>query len=114
MSLACSVVLLAAALVSRAPLLPGDGTQALCVLAIALGPHLVGNSILGWALGWLPAPKVALVILGEPVGASLIAFVAFDQRPGMLALAGGLLVLVAVWEGARGSPKGAPAPVVAD
>jgi drug/metabolite transporter (DMT)-like permease len=102
-SLACAATALAFALVTRAPLLPPTRGAALCVLGIALAPHLVGHTALNWALGHVPAPKVALVILGEPVGATLIAWAFLGQTPHPWAIAGGVLVLIAVAQGTRGS-----------
>lgn len=87
---------LAAALVARVSLVPPTQFQLGCVVALAIVPHVFGNGSLAWALGHLSAPRVALVILGEPVGASLLAWIFLDQSVSALSLAGGALVLAAV------------------
>ncbi|HVO30800.1 MAG TPA: DMT family transporter [bacterium] len=81
---------------THAPVAPASGEQALLLLAIMVLPQLVGNTILSWALGFLTAPRVALVILGEPIGASLLAWLFVGQTPHLAALPGSALVLAAV------------------
>ena len=95
-SLSAAPVLLIAGLLMGSTFVPADGRQAGLLLAIAFLPHLVGNTALTWALGWLPAPRVALVILGEPVGATLLAWAFLDQSPRPLTFAGAALVMTAV------------------
>lgn len=92
---------------------PDTGRAAGLVLAVALIPHLVGNTALNWLLGWLPAPRVALVILGEPVGATLLAWAFLDQSPKPLTFAGAALVLFAVALSLRptATPRPAAEPV---
>ena len=41
--------------------------------ALAIGPMLLGHTGLNWALKYLPAYVVNLTLLGEPVGATLLA-----------------------------------------
>jgi drug/metabolite transporter (DMT)-like permease len=50
----------------------------------------------------LPAPTVGLFMLGEPVGASLLAWMLFGEVPAALTLVGGTLVLAALAWIARG------------
>ncbi len=63
--------------------------------ALALGPMLVGHTGLNYALRYLPAYLVNVAALGEPVGATLIAWTlpAIAEPPGAAALAGGVLCL---------------------
>jgi drug/metabolite transporter (DMT)-like permease len=65
-------------------------------LLLAIAPQLVGHSSFNWALKHLTAPVVAVVILGEPVGASLIAWLILHQPPTALEVVGGLLVLAGI------------------
>lgn len=95
-SLSAAPALLLCGLALGSSFVPDTGRAAGLVLAVALLPHLVGNTALNWLLGWLPAPRVALVILGEPVGATLLAWAFLDQRPKPLTFAGAALVLFAV------------------
>jgi drug/metabolite transporter (DMT)-like permease len=44
----------------------------------------------------LSAPTVGLFLLGEPVGASILAWFLFDEIPGPWTLLGGAIVLSAL------------------
>jgi drug/metabolite transporter (DMT)-like permease len=71
----------------------------------ALIPSLVGHTLLNWSVRRAPAHLVALTILGEPVGASLLAWVLFAERPPALALAGGAVILGGILFGFSGSRR---------
>jgi len=63
--------------------------------ALAVGPMLVGHGGLNYALRYLPAYTVNVAALGEPVGATLIAWLlpAIAEPPGASAVVGGVLAL---------------------
>ena len=63
--------------------------------ALAAGPMLVGHGGLNYALRYLPAYTVNVAALGEPVGATLLAWLlpAIAEPPGIGAVAGGVLAL---------------------
>ena len=65
---------------------------------LAVGPMLVGHGGLNYALRYLPAYTVNVAALGEPVGATLIAWLlpAIAEPPGTSALAGGALALAGI------------------
>ncbi len=65
---------------------------------LAAGPMLVGHTGQNWALRYLPAYVVNLSLLGEPVGATLIAWLlpAIAEAPPPAALAGGGLILCGI------------------
>jgi drug/metabolite transporter (DMT)-like permease len=69
----------------------------LWLVLLALVPQLIGHSSFNWALRHAPAALATVPVLGEPVGATVLAFVFLGQRPGPLTLAGGALVLVGVF-----------------
>ncbi len=62
---------------------------------LALGPMLLGHTGMNWALAHLPAFVVNLTVLGEPVGAILLAAIlpGIGEVPGVITLAGGALIL---------------------
>ncbi len=95
------------ALVRQAPLFGfSAGFYGLCAL-MALGPQLLGHGSFNYALRYFKAALLGLLGLSEPVGASIMAFFFFGEVPGPLAIAGMLLVLVAV-SVALVPPKKAP------
>ncbi len=69
----------------------------LWLLLLALGPQVFGHSTLNWALKYLPAPKVAVSVLGEPIGAAILAWVFFSEVPGYGLFVGGVLILYGVY-----------------
>lgn len=78
----------------------------LLVLALALGPQLLGHTAFNWALGYLSATFVAVSILAEPIGSAVIAWfllqerIDFAQREGALQLAGFVLLLIGIYAAA--------------
>lgn len=62
-------------------------------VALALVPMIAGHTVLNWALKYVPAPVIATTILGEPVGATILALAFLDEAPPVLTLVGGAIVL---------------------
>jgi len=76
------------------------------MVALALFPQVIGHSTYNWALGYLPATFVAVVLLGEPIGASLLALVFLGEIPAFLELVGGCLILLGIYLAARAQNAG--------
>jgi drug/metabolite transporter (DMT)-like permease len=79
--------------------------------ALAVGPMLIGHGGLNYALRYLPAYTVNVAALGEPVGATVIAWLlpAVAEAPGASAVAGGALALAGIALAlARAGGVGAP------
>ena len=66
--------------------------------ALAAGPMLIGHTGMNYALKHYRATTVNVAALGEPVGASLIAWLvpAIHEAPAPTTVIGGLLVLVGI------------------
>lgn len=62
-------------------------------VALALVPTIMGHTVFNWALRYVNAAVVSVSILGEPVGATILAYFIFDQVPTMLQLAGGIVII---------------------
>ena len=88
--------LLACCLVGRIPLRGYPPKTWLLFAALALVPTLAGHGLVNRSLRALPAPTVGLFLLGEPLGASALAWLVLDEVPGGWTLAGGAVVLVAL------------------
>ncbi len=63
---------------------------------LAIGPNLVGHSLLNWASRRMPIYKVNLALLSEAVLATLYAALLLDEIPGKFFLAGAGLILAAI------------------
>lgn len=70
-----------------------------CLVGLAVGPMLLGHTSFNWALGHVRAYVVSVVLLLEPVGATLLAILLLGRGevPTPTTLAGGATVLVGVW-----------------
>ena len=103
---ACLLVLLAIAAALRVPLWPYGSREMAIFALLALGPMLLGHTLMNWALRHVRAYQVNVVLLGEPIGATIIAasLPGIRERPTTATLAGGVLVLAGILlaERARG------------
>jgi drug/metabolite transporter (DMT)-like permease len=57
---------------------------------------IFGHTLYNWALKWISAPVVSISLLGEPVGASLLAILVLGETPSPLALIGGIVTLTGI------------------
>lgn len=99
----CFVVLLLLAALTAAPLLPQPPRELALFAGLALGPMLLGHTGLNWALKRSPAYVVNLTLLGEPVGATIIAALlpGIREVPAPLTFVGGAIVFVGILLAAR-------------
>ena len=79
-----------------------SGTAWLVLVAMALGPQLLGHSTYNWALRYVSATFIAVVTLGEPVGSALLAFIIFGEGFAPLQFVGFSLLLVGIYFAAKG------------
>ncbi|MFQ5921307.1 MAG: DMT family transporter [Anaerolineales bacterium] len=93
---AASIVLIAAALFEGAPLFGFEPTTYLWLLLLAVFPQLVAHTSYNWALGYVAAALISLVLLAEPVASGILALFILDETPTTLRLVGGLLILIGI------------------
>lgn len=105
-----AVALAGMAALFRVPLLGYSGRTFGFLLALALVPTLAGHGLVNRSLRHLPAPVVGLFLLGEPVGASALAFLILGETPGPWTLAGGVVILAALGLVVRGESSQASRP----
>ena len=106
---AAAGVLLLAVLATGGPMLGFAAAAYAILLALAVGPQLGGHTAFNWALRYLSPAFIAIAILGEPVGAALLAFLILGERVAPLELAGFVLLLVGIYCAARAERRGAAA-----
>jgi len=104
---AAAGVLLLAVLVTGGPMLGFAMAAYVVLLALAVGPQLGGHTAFNWALRYLSPAFVAIAILGEPVGAALLAFLILGERVSPLELTGFVLLLVGIYCAARAERRAA-------
>jgi drug/metabolite transporter (DMT)-like permease len=90
--------LLVVCLVGRQPLAGSDydATTWLALVAMVVGPQLLGHTVVNRVLGTTSPTLVSVAILFEIVGAALIAWLAFDEVPPASALPAAILIGVGV------------------
>jgi drug/metabolite transporter (DMT)-like permease len=95
---AAFVVLVAIASARSVPLTGYPPRELWIFAALAAGPMLIGHTGMNYALRYLPAYLVNLTVLGEPVGATLIAFLAPSIReiPTSGTVVGGVITLAGI------------------
>jgi len=100
---ACAV--LGVCLVTRTPLTGYSHATVAALAALSLFPQVIGHSTFNWALRHLDATRVSILILGEPVGASILAAVLFHERPGWLKVSGAVIILAGVYLSLRSNQE---------
>jgi drug/metabolite transporter (DMT)-like permease len=95
---ACFVVLVALAIVLGVPLWPYAPRELGIFALLAIGPMLLGHTAMNWALKHVRAYQVNVVLLGEPIGATVLAMLlpGIRERPSMITVAGGAIVLIGI------------------
>jgi len=68
----------------------------LFMVLLAVVPQLIGHTSINWALKHLKTSMVAISILGEPVGATILAYIFFRESVGDIQFAGIVLIFAAI------------------
>lgn len=100
---AAAVMLLVALLASGTPVVGYASGDWAVFAALAIGPMMIGHTGQNWALRYLPAYAVNVSLLGEPIGATLIAWLlpGIRETPPAAVLLGGALILGGIIMGMR-------------
>jgi drug/metabolite transporter (DMT)-like permease len=91
-AIAAALLLLAATLLD-APVIALPAQAYVACACAALFASFIGHSLLNAAVRTTPTHLVALAVLGEPIGSSLITWIAFGEQPPIHAALGGGVVL---------------------
>lgn len=91
-----AIVLFAAALVVGVDFVAVPAQSVLACACAALVASVIGHSLLNAAVRTTPTHLVALAVLGEPIGSSLITWSAFGEQPPIHAAIGGAIVLAGI------------------
>ena len=95
---ACLLAMLGIALLTNVPL-GGQSQREYAIFAgLAIGPMILGHTGLNWALRYLPAYTISVAILGEPVGATLLAAIlpGIREIPSLWTIAAGVVIIIGV------------------
>ena len=91
-----AVILWLLVLILRLPVTGFSGSTYACFWAMALITQLIGHSSYNWALKWFSTSLIAVSLLGEPVGSTVMAYFLFDEGLTTAKVIGGVLILSAI------------------
>jgi drug/metabolite transporter (DMT)-like permease len=98
-----AVVLILGSLITGTNLAPYPPREYLLFLAIAVVPMIFGHTVYNWALKYVSAPIVSISLLGEPIGATILAIIFLNEAPSTLTLIGGAITLAGIYQCVRDS-----------
>jgi drug/metabolite transporter (DMT)-like permease len=102
----CAVFLLPMALLSGAQL-SGFPTKTWGLFVLmALVPQMLGHTVFNFLLRDVEATVVAITVMGEPVGATLLALAIFGETPPANAILGGVLILAGIYVAITAQARG--------
>ncbi|MBM7855332.1 drug/metabolite transporter (DMT)-like permease [Desulfohalotomaculum tongense] len=90
---ASAITLLLCSLAMGLPLYPYHPLTWLWFLLLAIVPTIFGHTVFNWALRYVKAAVVSVSILGEPVGATVLAYFIFHEVPTVLQVLGGIVII---------------------
>jgi drug/metabolite transporter (DMT)-like permease len=94
---ACGLLLVPALILTGTPFVGYEPRVWLLFGLMALGPQILGHTVFNYLLREVDPTIVAVAIMGEPVGASVLALVLFGEVPPLFAIGGGVLVLAGIY-----------------
>lgn len=100
-----SLVLLVLVLVSQQPLTGYSSSTFGWFFLLALIPQLFGHTIFNWALRYISAAYVAVTLLGEPVGSTILAYFLLRESPTWIKIIGAILILTGIIVASRGESR---------
>lgn len=94
--LVACITLLIIIIFTRSPLTGFIPKVWLLFFLLALIPTVVGHNLYNYLLKYMKAHLVAVTILGEPIGATILAALIFAEYPALPTYIGGLLILIGI------------------
>ena len=94
---AAAAALLVACLVSGVALWGYDAATWVAVAGLAVGPQLLGHTLINFSLRYIDVVSVSVSIMVEPVIATVLALLLLKESPPALVVPGGVLVLAGVY-----------------
>jgi drug/metabolite transporter (DMT)-like permease len=79
------------------PLYGFSRTTVYAFCGMALISQLIGHTSYNWALKWFSAGLIAVSLLGEPIGATILAYIIFDEGLTVYKIIGGIIIMAAIY-----------------
>ncbi|MFW6279320.1 MAG: DMT family transporter [Bacillota bacterium] len=80
-------------LIAGKPVTGFSGQNYMYLMALALGPTLIGHSVVNFSLRKIPTTFVAVSLLGEPILTTLMAWVLLGEAATLTTIIGGSLII---------------------
>jgi drug/metabolite transporter (DMT)-like permease len=93
----CVLVLLTVAVGRGHALVGYPAREYLLFLGMAVGPGILGHTVVNWALAHVESSVVSVSLLGEPVGSTILALVLLAEVPAPWTVVGGAVVLAGIY-----------------
>jgi drug/metabolite transporter (DMT)-like permease len=100
------LVLIIFSLLFQKPFFGYSTTTYLFMFLLALVPQLIGHTTFNWSLRYFSASMVAISILGEPIGATILAYLILGEELTILKVLGGISIFAGILVALR--RKGSP------
>ncbi len=85
------------AILSKQSFVGYKATSYIYMVLLAIVPQLIGHTSFNWALKYTKTTLVAIATLGEPVGATILAYLFFGTTLGMMQFIGIATILFAIF-----------------
>jgi len=73
------------------------------LILLALLPQVIGHSLINWSLGIVPAYYVAIFLLGEPIGSTILAIFILKEIPSISEVISAGIILLGIFIAIIGS-----------
>jgi drug/metabolite transporter (DMT)-like permease len=100
-----AVLLVACALITRAPFTGHSGQTYLFMVLVAIIPQLLGHSTLNWALARVSATLVSVAVMAEPLVSTVLALTLLREVPPATSFIGGAVILIGIYTAVRRQPR---------
>jgi len=100
-----ALILILLSLIFQEPFFRYSSTTYTYLFLLALIPQLIGHTTFNWALKYLPASMVAITILGEPIGSTILAYFILKEGLTTWKVLGGMLILSGILAALRNTSK---------
>ncbi len=87
------LILVLFSLIFQKPFFGYSSSTYFYLFLLAVLPQLIGHTAFNWALKYLPASMVAIAILGEPIGSTLLAYFVLGEGLTVWKVIGGMSIL---------------------
>ena len=90
------LILILFSLIFQEPFFGYSSSTYFYLFLLALVPQLIGHTTFNWALRYLPASMVAIAILGEPIGSTLLAYFILGEGLTIWKILGGISIFAGI------------------